>query len=77
MLYGKSILITGVATEDSIATASLRTALELGATVRATAYPRDLDMARDVISGISDEVAVDALDFTDGAAVDRWLKIIS
>ena len=73
MLYGKSILITGVATEDSIATASLRTALELGATVRATAYPRDLDMARDVISGISDEVAVDALDFTDGAAVDRWL----
>ena len=49
MLSGKSILITGVATEDSIATATVRAALEMGAQVRATAFPRDLEAARDVI----------------------------
>ena len=46
MLNGKSLLITGVATEDSIATATVRAALELGAQVRCTAFPRDLDASR-------------------------------
>ena len=73
MLSGKSILITGVATEDSIATATVRAALEMGAQVRATAFPRDLEAARDVIRGISGEVAVDPLDLTDEAGVATWI----
>ncbi len=72
MLKGKSILITGVATEDSIATATVRAALELGATVRATAFPRDAEAAREVIAAIDGSVEVDALDLTDPEAVAHW-----
>ena len=69
MLNGTSRLITGVATEDSIATATVRAALELGAQVRCTAFPRDLDAAKAVIAQVGAEIAVDPLDLTDAAAV--------
>ena len=73
MLNGKSLLITGVATEDSIATATVRAALELGAQVRCTAFPRDLDAAKAVIAQVGAEIAVDPLDLTDAAAVASWV----
>jgi enoyl-[acyl-carrier protein] reductase I len=73
MLKGKSILITGVATEDSIATATVVAALELGARVRATAFPRDLEAAREVVRAISPDVVVDPLDFTDATGVTAWV----
>ena len=73
MLQGKSILITGVATDDSIATATLRAALAAGARVWATAPPRDLAAAQAVVSGIDPSVVVDRLDFTDSDAVAEWI----
>ncbi|MDE3043331.1 MAG: SDR family oxidoreductase [Acidobacteriota bacterium] len=74
MLNGKSILITGIATDDSIATATLRAALRAGARVRATALPRDLDAVRDVVSSIDPRVEIDPLDFTDADAVSTWTR---
>ena len=73
MLTGKSVLITGVATEDSIATATVRAALDLGAEVRVTAFPRDLDAARAVVEGLSSKVIIDPLDLTDESAVTAWV----
>jgi enoyl-[acyl-carrier protein] reductase I len=74
MLKGKSILITGVATEDSIAAATVSAALELGAQVRVTAFPRDLEAARNVVGDIDGDVIVDPLDFTDASSVAAWVE---
>jgi enoyl-[acyl-carrier protein] reductase I len=72
VLSGRSILVTGVATEESIATSTVRAALELGATVRATAFPRDIEAARAVIGTICTSIPVDPLDLTDAEAVAAW-----
>ena len=74
MLQGKSLLVTGVVTEDSIATATVRAALELGARVRVTAFPRELDAATQVVRAISSDVVVDPLDLTDGNGVQDWVR---
>jgi enoyl-[acyl-carrier protein] reductase I len=74
MLKGRSLLITGIASDDSIATATLRSALNAGARVRVTALARDLETARDVVSRIDSGVAVDALDLTDAEAVAEWTQ---
>ena len=74
MLSNKSLLITGVVTDDSIATATLRRALECGASVRVTAAPRDLELARATVAAIDDRVIVDPLDATDAEAVDAWIN---
>ena len=73
MLQGKSILITGVATDDSIATATVRAAVALGASVRVTAFPRELESARDVVSAIDPAIQVDPLDLTSEHDVDQWI----
>jgi len=72
MLKDKAIVVTGVATADSIATATVRAALELGARVRVTAFPRDLDAARDVVGDLDRGVEVDPLDLTDLEGVSAW-----
>lgn len=76
LLAGKRLLITGVATADSIAHASAAAALEQGATVVTTAMPRDLDGARDATSALRGEIEVLSLDATSPGnleAVGRWV----
>lgn len=64
LLDGKRVLITGIATPDSIAFATALRALEMGARLLVSVHPRDLDSACDTVAalGISatDVVAVDA-----------------
>jgi meromycolic acid enoyl-[acyl-carrier-protein] reductase len=74
MLNGKSLLITGIATDDSIATATVLAALELGARVRTTAFPRDLDQARAVADAIDPSIVVDPLDMTEAESVAAWTE---
>lgn len=70
LLDGKRLLVTGVATPDSIATATARCCLEQGARVVLTAFPRDLEAARAVAADLDPSVAVLALDLTDRAEAD-------
>ena len=72
MLSRKTVVITGIVTPDSIATATLSSALHHGASVIATAFPRDLDAARAVVDAIDPSVRVVSLDLTDRPAVDRF-----
>ena len=71
MLNGKRILITGIATEDSIATATARAALEAGARVALTAFPRDLDAARAIADDLDPQILVRALDLCDPETTDE------
>ncbi len=52
MLHGGKILVTGVATPDSIAFATARSALEQGGQVILGAFPRDVDAATDLARGL-------------------------
>jgi enoyl-[acyl-carrier protein] reductase I len=80
MLTGKHILITGVVTTDSIAYAVAQQALQLGAEVLLTGFPRDLDRTRaaaDQLPGSIDVVGFDATDPDDTARLtatvaERW-----
>lgn len=44
----------------------------MGADVRVTAFPRELDSARDVLRAISQDIIVDPLDLTDEQSVAAW-----
>jgi len=70
VLTGKRLLITGIATPDSIATATARAALESGARVALTAFPRDLDAARAIAADLGSGIDVHALDLCDPEATD-------
>lgn len=70
LLAGKQVLITGVASSDSIAFATARAAIRGGATVIATALHRDLDRAREACASLPGAVDVLAFDVTDPAAPD-------
>jgi enoyl-[acyl-carrier protein] reductase I len=70
VLNGKRLLITGIATEDSIATATARASLDAGARIALTAFPRDLDAARAIASDLGPDVRVHALDLCDPDATD-------
>jgi len=65
VLNGTRLLITGVATPDSIAFATARRCLEFDARVVLTAFPRDLDLTRDMAAGLGPDIDVLALDLTD------------
>lgn len=65
MLAGKRILITGVATPDSIAWATARAARELGAQIVLTAFPRDLAAAHDLAVELDPSIPVHPLDLCD------------
>jgi enoyl ACP reductase len=65
VLAGKRILITGVATPDSIAFATARSVLELDGRVVLTAFPRDLDAAGDLAAALDPSVPVLPLDLCD------------
>jgi enoyl-[acyl-carrier protein] reductase I len=80
MLNGKRIVVTGVVTTDSIAFAVARRALDLGADVLLTGFPRDLERTREaaeVLPGNIDVVSFDATDTEDTARLtedvaQRW-----
>lgn len=66
LLLGKRLLVTGVATPASLATEVARRALDEGARVVLSAYPRDVDAARRCAEVLADPApAVVALDLTD------------
>ena len=64
LLAGKRLLVTGIATAGSIASVTASRARAHGATVVATAMPRDLEAARAVVGGIGPDVEVLPLDAT-------------
>lgn len=70
MLDGKRLLITGLATPESIAFATAQAAVSLGARVVLTAFPRDLDSAREVAATLDRSIEVLPLDLCDIEAVD-------
>lgn len=70
MLAGKRILITGVATPDSIAWATARAARELGARLVLTAFPRDLEAATDLAAGLDPAIPVLPLDLCNADQLD-------
>lgn len=77
LLAGKRILVTGIATPDSIAQAVAAAAVAQGAVVVASAMPRDLDGARAAMAEVDPAIevlAMDATDPADVAAVGDWAR---
>ena len=71
LLTGKRLLITGVATEDSIAFATARRAGAMGAEVVLTAFPRDEAGVRQLVRATGAPLEVFPLDLTQRSEVDR------
>ncbi len=71
MLDGKHILISGIATPDSIAARTASRCHELGARLVLTAFPRDAAAARTVADEIDASIPLVALDLTDAEDVAR------
>lgn len=69
MLHGEKILVTGVATPDSIAFATARSVLEQGGTVILGAFPRDLEAATELARDLDPTIEVLALDLCDHTQV--------
>lgn len=65
LLTGKRVLLSGVATPDSIATATLERCVEQGARVALIALPRDHDAAAQVAAAVDPSIPVIAHDLTD------------
>lgn len=65
LLDGKTLLITGVATPESIAFATAARATALGARVVLTAFPRDFEQARACAATLPGTPPVISLDVTD------------
>ena len=76
LLTGKRLLITGVATEDSIAFATARRAGAMGAEVVLTAYPRDVENVRQLVSDTGSPLDVFPLDLTQRSAVDELTETL-
>ena len=76
MLHGDHILVTGVATPDSIAFATAGSVLEQGGSLTLGAFPRDLDAARDLAATLGAGIEVLALDLCDHAQVDAAIERI-
>ena len=77
MLEGKKILVTGVATNDSIAYATAIAARSLGADVFVSAFPRDVDSVRELMGDDfhvvgADLTKEDDLDTLHRAIDSRW-----
>ncbi len=70
-LDGFRLLVTGIATADSIAFATARSAQRAGARVVASAFPRDGDRARQAVSTLDDPIPVVECDATSAGDLDR------
>ena len=76
LLADKRLLITGVATEDSIAFATARQAGLMGAQVVLTAFPRDVERVRQLVSDTGVPLEVFPLDLTRRPEVDELTDIL-
>ncbi|MBU6328994.1 MAG: SDR family oxidoreductase [Acidobacteria bacterium] len=76
MLHGDRILVTGVATPDSIAFATARAVLDQGGRLVLGAFPRDLDAARDLAATLDPDIEVLGLDLCDREQVDAAIARI-
>lgn len=65
MLSGKKIIVTGIVNDDSIAFAAANKALEAGAEVMVTAFPRDRELTEEAVTKLSGDVELTDLDITD------------
>ena len=65
MLNGKKVIVTGIVNDDSIAFAAANKALEAGAEVMVTAFPRDRELTEEAVSKLSGDVELTDLDITD------------
>ena len=65
MLEGKKVIVTGIVNDDSIAFAAANKALEAGAEVMVTAFPRDRELTEEAVSKLSGDVELTDLDITD------------
>jgi enoyl-[acyl-carrier protein] reductase I len=70
LLANKRLLVTGVATEDSIAFATARQAEVMGAEVVLTAFPRELETVRQLVGDAGLRAEVYPLDLTQAGEVD-------
>ena len=76
MLHGDRILVTGVATEDSIAFTTAMAVLDHGGRVVLGAFPRDIETARDLAAMLDRSIEVLALDLCDHSHVDAAIQHI-
>lgn len=76
LLTGKRLLITGVATEDSIAFATARRAGAMGAEVVLTAFPRDVEKVRQLVGDTGSPLEVFPLDLIQRSEVDDLTEIL-
>jgi meromycolic acid enoyl-[acyl-carrier-protein] reductase len=73
-LDGKRLLLTGVATPDSIAYATAARSLELGARLVLTAFPRDLASAVELAQDLDPSIPVLPLDLTEADQLDAVIS---
>lgn len=77
LLAGKRVLVTGIASPDSIAFATARAIIERGGAVVATALHRDLERAADACARLPEPVTPIPLDITDPAAPAQLVEMIN
>lgn len=65
MLNGTRVLVTGIATEGSIAHATARRCLDLGAELVVSAHPRELDRVVELARQLDPTIAVLGIDLAD------------
>ena len=74
MLEGKRIIVTGIVNDDSIAFAAANRALEDGAEVLVTAFPRDRELTEEAAAKLPGDVELFELDITDEEHLDALSK---
>ena len=74
MLEGKKIIVTGIVNDDSIAFAAAKKAIESGADVLVTAFPRDRELTEEAAANLPGEVELVDLDITDEEHLDSLSK---
>jgi len=76
LLAGRRLLITGVATADSIAFATAHHAAAMGAEVVLTAFPRDVERVRELVADVGTPFEVFPLDLTRATEVDELIEVL-
>lgn len=76
-LDGKRLLVTGVATPDSIAFHTAKHGLDHGARLTLTAYPSQLDAVTDLARSLDPTIDVFPLDLTDQAQCDALVPVLA